>query len=190
MDRNPVRPFSLQRLRPSPPARVAWIEIYLCIGNRWSCLWSPPARVAWIEIYRRRTLKHRPCVATREGGVDRNYRPVYCHFCFVVATREGGVDRNNSRQMVEGQTPTSPPARVAWIEIGILQQIGGVSPVATREGGVDRNILLALALSPYLSVATREGGVDRNSTCWRIASKHCASPPARVAWIEITTART
>ncbi len=82
----------------------------------------------------------------------------------MVATREGGVDRNNSRQMVEGQTPTSPPARVAWIEIGILQQIGGVSPVATREGGVDRNILLALALSPYLSVATREGGVDRNSS--------------------------
>ena len=56
-------------------------------------------------------------VATREGGVDRNF---LVHHGFTpprrVATREGGVDRNATKRMNRHQGNASPPARVAWIE--------------------------------------------------------------------------
>ena len=57
----------------------------------------------------------------------------------------------------------SPPARVAWIEIGIPGVYCEGKRVATREGGVDRNLCLALGLDLVVE-----------------------SPPARVAWIEIS----
>ena len=55
-------------------------------------------------------------VATREGGVDRNFHlaPIKC--VVWVATREGGVDRNSSINAVSFARFGSPPARVAWIE--------------------------------------------------------------------------
>ena len=57
-------------------------------------------------------------VATREGGVDRNFkRALTARLWYTVATREGGVDRNIKLK------------KVVIIEI----------VVATREGGVDRN---------------------------------------------------
>ena len=123
---------------------------------------SPPARVAWIEIFSCKDLVWVKCVATREGGVDRN---TACdparQYVRVVATREGGVDRN---QFVGGHgadVRPSPPARVAWIEM---------------------TGLLAKALWP--TVATREGGVDRNVTRAEFDALRARSPPARVAWIE------
>ena len=80
---------------------------------------SPPARVAWIEIERFRPDLHQELVATREGGVDRNYSLTNCQVITSVATREGGVDRN------------SP----------FLSARSSAESVATREGGVDRNAL-------------------------------------------------
>ena len=59
---------------------------------------SPPARVAWIEtIHLRRPHGRGFGVATREGGVDRNFGLVAAQIIKgAVATREGGVDRNTS----------------------------------------------------------------------------------------------
>ena len=58
--------------------------------------------------------------------------------------------------------------------------------VATREGGVDRNIALQYAFCHVAPVATREGGVDRNVKAQQEIAGGLLSPPARVAWIEIT----
>ena len=83
-------------VRPSPPARVAWIEM---TGLLAKALWptvatreggvdrnipgtdtyesaktSPPARVAWIETSFLLSTLSIVGVATREGGVDRNIR--------------------------------------------------------------------------------------------------------------------
>ena len=55
-------------------------------------------------------------VATREGGVDRNYGDIVATEGWRVATREGGVDRNKLTPMDIKLTDASPPARVAWIE--------------------------------------------------------------------------
>ena len=56
-------------------------------------------------------------VATREGGVDRNF---FWQAIFPeskkVATREGGVDRNVCTLRLLAGLAGSPPARVAWIE--------------------------------------------------------------------------
>ena len=75
--------------------------------------------------------------------MDRNYKQSLqqCKVCYV-ATREGGVDRNFVILKSLVFAFVSPPARVAWIETlcrlpRIVQQI-----VATREGGVDRNFLV------------------------------------------------
>ena len=54
-------------------------------------------------------------VASREGGVDRNFSVGFSGvFGFSVASREGGVDRNFARTANTGVV-TSPPARGAWI---------------------------------------------------------------------------
>ena len=81
-------------------------------------LLSPPARVAWIETPPPRSSARPPSVATREGGVDRNFEGgAEGGGLLDVATREGGVDRNkandNNRYTAR---KASPPARVAWIE--------------------------------------------------------------------------
>ena len=60
------------------------------------------------------------CVATREGGVDRNVDFPLLQRETIVATREGGVDRNTFRSAGGSSNST----------------------VATREGGVDRNAYL------------------------------------------------
>ena len=57
--------------------------------------------------------------------------------------------------------------------------------VATREGGVDRNEAYAVTETSRRAVATREGGVDRNAVSVYAALDRQASPPARVAWIEM-----
>ena len=58
---------------------------------------SPPARVAWIETLILHSIVFNLAVATREGGVDRNSSTVYaCLTQCTVATREGGVDRNKA----------------------------------------------------------------------------------------------
>ena len=56
-----------------------------------------------------------------------------------VATREGGVDRNWSAMTSPRRKPASPPARVAWIETPGGAALWQTLTVATREGGVDRN---------------------------------------------------
>ena len=102
------------------------------------------------------------CVATREGGVDRNFaNRTVAGLMVMVATREGGVDRNHS------------PERKL-----LMQQ------VATREGGVDRNSPRSAQRRWMAPVATREGGVDRNTPRPVTLAEGQASPPARVAWIE------
>ena len=56
-------------------------------------------------------------VATREGGVDRNWNQSGTKTALNgVATREGGVDRNILVHVVRVGVNKSPPARVAWIE--------------------------------------------------------------------------
>ena len=56
-------------------------------------------------------------VATREGGVDRNdFEKTLVHELLHVATREGGVDRNTMAKSILSFKFLSPPARVAWIE--------------------------------------------------------------------------
>ena len=56
-------------------------------------------------------------VATREGGVDRNFGMVVDQeVSYLVATREGGVDRNCCCICKQPDGNRSPPARVAWIE--------------------------------------------------------------------------
>ena len=57
---------------------------------------SPPARVAWIETTSSLLMQAGCRVATREGGVDRNYALGVSVGREAVATREGGVDRNSS----------------------------------------------------------------------------------------------
>ena len=84
----------------------------------------------------------------------------------LVATREGGVDRNC-----------------------LLLAFVPASLVATREGGVDRNASHGCCLSNTFGVATREGGVDRNYFVTVEAARQNKSPPARVAWIEISGKR-
>ena len=101
-----------------------------------------------------------------------------------VATREGGVDRNYTRLIPIGKDGLSPPARVAWIETAMKQTKSACSTspparvawietfrscsgtslmvVATREGGVDRNLFCKNMSGTKRCVATREGGVDRN----------------------------
>ena len=58
-------------------------------------------------------------VATREGGVDRNPFAVSMTSRGCVATREGGVDRNEKSSLLLEHGQASPPARVAWIETGM-----------------------------------------------------------------------
>ena len=103
---------------------------------------------------------------------------------------------------------SSPPARVAWIEIMFrLPSATAINAVATREGGLDRNCVSASRCGPRTQspparvawieilasmqsfysaeeVATREGGVDRNYYLPRHAPAAHRSPPAMVAWIE------
>ena len=62
------------------------------------------------------SFKSQPCVATREGGVDRNRSNAEIPSGEVVATREGGVDRNKVNRRNKPSDYVSPPARVAWIE--------------------------------------------------------------------------
>ena len=79
---------------------------------------SPPARVAWIETINLYIVVVTSAVATREGGVDRNWLSARTFgFGSPVATREGGVDRN----------------------FELFPRDAGGAAVATREGGVDRN---------------------------------------------------
>ena len=59
--------------------------------------------------------------------------------------------------------PASPPARVAWIETYLLEDV---------------------FLANGCGVATREGGVDRNASWAAAFWRAHGSPPARVAWIE------
>ena len=80
----------------------------------------------------------------------------------------------------------SPPARVAWIEILTQHQNRTMPNVATREGGVDRNTACDPARQYVRVVATREGGVDRNQFVGGHGADVRPSPPARVAWIEMT----
>ena len=54
----------------SPPARGAWIEIFIIKNKERKTLWSPPARGAWIEIVHARVAFSPPAVAPRTGGVD------------------------------------------------------------------------------------------------------------------------
>ena len=127
---------------------------------------SPPARVAWIEMISGNVNRSKPVVATREGGVDRNVSIAHPVSVFsTVATREGGVDRNVFTGAACGVSVSSPPARVAWIEI--WQGVG--------QAGIGQ------------LVATREGGVDRNTEWAGSCLLLAVSPPARVAWIEIST---
>ena len=100
-----------------------------------------------------------------------------------VATREGGVDRNYGRLSGKSCREMSPPARVAWIETRLSEPVKSVLPspparVAWIETQAKQN--------QYLidQVATREGGVDRNFCLRRVHSGPIKSPPARVAWIE------
>ena len=86
--------------------------------------------------------------------------------CWTVATREGGVDRNTFT----------------------LTSLFPNREVATREGGVDRNSKCVFERQPKIQVATREGGVDRNMNTSSNSLLSSLSPPARVAWIEITNA--
>ena len=73
VDRNNFS-WSLPHLQlPSPPARVAWIETRRP-RRRGNPGKSPPARVAWIETTMGLPLPMLRGVATREGGVDRNYQ--------------------------------------------------------------------------------------------------------------------
>ena len=60
---------------------------------------------------------------------------------FYVATREGGVDRNFGGTYRDAKDIRSPPARVAWIETFSVRISAAPSLVATREGGVDRNFI-------------------------------------------------
>ena len=101
-------------------------------------------------------------VATREGGVDRNFMlETIKALVKGVATREGGVDRNSAGLWCVLGDKASPPARVAWIETALPEPCQHRQEVATREGGVDRNTQ-ATPVLPLPIVATREGGVDRN----------------------------
>ena len=61
---------------------------------------SPPARVAWIETFEKTIIFSVVFVATREGGVDRNiFCPPVDFILLSVATREGGVDRNTDSSL-------------------------------------------------------------------------------------------
>ena len=72
--------------------------------------------------------------------MDRNDYPVVIDVeDNKVATREGGVDRNNSGVIPSYSSMRSPPARVAWIETDLTDEVFDGAVVATREGGVDRN---------------------------------------------------
>ena len=150
----------------SPPARVAWIETPFCLNSPGPAAASPPARVAWIETFEKLFPDTPAGVATREGGVDRNFR--------------GFVGKRD--------TVPSPPARVAWIETGGAPTGFFLDAVATREGGVDRNDDSLALGAGRKAVATREGGVDRNMSLLSVLSLVSWSPPARVAWIETTVA--
>ena len=44
----------------SPPARGAWIEIFMLFATIADALASPPARGAWIEIFFNRHLSFEP----------------------------------------------------------------------------------------------------------------------------------
>ena len=95
VDRNVIYCVPVSYRKRSPPARVAWIETTRtrCTSSTRT---SPPARVAWIETYNYGRFGYTRGVATREGGVDRNFLvmvDMLLHF-------------------------KSPPARVAWIETG------------------------------------------------------------------------
>ena len=90
----------------------------------YSSVASPPARVAWIETIFQRLKGEVSLVATREGGVDRNFHRRRGPLHRVVATREGGVDRNE-----------------------LLNDDEESYTVATHEGGVDRNTLTASGTS-------------------------------------------
>ena len=102
-------------------------------------------------------------VATREGGVDRNFQILIAgevvHF---VATREGGVDRNFESKNAVLPLFESPPARVAWIEttetLAMIEEQQKSPParvawIETQDHCAKRRAC---------RVATREGGVDRN----------------------------
>ena len=77
----------------SPPARGAWIATRSRTRSPSQTRASPPARGAWIATLSARTRRRPACVASREGGVDRNSH-----------------DLEGPRE-----APASPPARGAWI---------------------------------------------------------------------------
>ena len=76
VDRNNPETAEVANESMSPPARVAWIETTWYKKELKNLYQSPPARVAWIET----DVVPKQCndgtVATREGGVDRNFE--YC----------------------------------------------------------------------------------------------------------------
>ena len=66
-----VRVIGSEAMGLSPPARGAWIAT-TCLPSFLSCVWSPPARGAWIATVDQVRASRHSCVASREGGVDRN----------------------------------------------------------------------------------------------------------------------
>ena len=145
---------------------------------------SPPARGAWIATACRATLRDSGCVASREGGVDRNYGGPD-----VLSARRSRLPRggrgsqravglahrlDRERRLPRGGrgsqlfgdgnyqiVPRSPPARGAWIATASMAGPWTREAVASREGGVDRNTTRHRRRHPD-AVASREGGVDRN----------------------------
>ena len=145
---------------------------------------SPPARGAWIATSGLLCWSEVVGVASREGGVDRNYihppasgwprgrlprggrgsqppSPTWSRGWWRVASREGGVDRNMQAHRASASELCRLPRGGRGSQPLPALLLANPAGVASREGGVDRNRPTAIGASE-VSVASREGGVDRN----------------------------
>ena len=130
-----------------------------------------------------RRTRPRLRVASREGGVDRNWKDLRLgDIGFTVASREGGVDRNTVQPWQFGDPFTSRLPRGGRGSQQPLLSSSRKWGSRLREGGVDRNSSRRPTCA-VVAVASREGG--RGSQPSRLCgfdSRH-SSPPARGAWI-------
>ena len=121
-------------------------------------------------------------VASREGGVDRNFNAAMDAARTKVASREGGVDRNYRIWGEESQGDGRLPRGGRGSQQLRVERSVQWRNVASREGGVDRNLLWDGEIAADLGRLPRGGRGsqlvgDRSNVAlpW--------SPPARGAWI-------
>ena len=153
--------LSFLQLNPvSPPAREAWIEIFVTINAEQILSRSPPAREAWIEIAVYVTDNPRRLSRLPQGRRGLKFRISVITHKDISRLPQGRRGLKYLLQRDGISADRSPPAREAWIEIAGLSLSAPAQPASppAREAWIE--IIGDCTVIPYRAVASRKGGVD------------------------------